>query len=147
MLLEQLDLLLDKYTIASRALLERLATRSLLEYFWHVEKNRIGSPSDADQCRSSRPLPITHTDRARPVPDCLIGLDRVDRIGNGSLHRITERGINSFYRWILVWFPDSEAFQNVWTSDCQTTRRQFSLFVCESACWSVSHLDYCTQWF
>jgi len=79
------DLLLDKYTSAHRALLDGLGCSILLDCFWHVKTIRIGSPSDADQARPSRPLAITHTNRARRVPDCLIGLDRVDRFGCGIL--------------------------------------------------------------
>ena len=60
----------------SRALLDRLAT---------FQNIRIGSSSDADQGRPSRPIPITHTDRIRPVPDCFIGLDRVDLISSGNI--------------------------------------------------------------
>ena len=60
-----LDLLLDHYTIASR----HLSTRSL-----HVKKIRVGSPSHADQAKPPQPLPITHADRARLVPDRLIEL-------------------------------------------------------------------------
>jgi len=63
------------FSIASLALLHRLATRSLYNFYWHVKNIRVGSPSDADQGRHSWPLPITHTDWARPVPICLIRLD------------------------------------------------------------------------
>ena len=72
MLLDQFNLLLDQYMIAS-------------QWAWLLDPTRVGSPSNADQGRPSRPLPITYTDRARPVPDCLIGLNRVDRIGSGNL--------------------------------------------------------------
>jgi len=58
----------------TRSLLDRLATRSLLAFVWPVKNIRVGSPSDADQGRPPRPLPITHTDQARPVLGCLIEL-------------------------------------------------------------------------
>ena len=78
MLLVQLNLLLDQYMIAARALLDRLATRSLLD----VKNVRVGSPSLADQGRPPRPLPITHTDQTRPVTDSLNGHNRFDLIGS-----------------------------------------------------------------
>ena len=77
---------LTRSRIASWPLLDRLATRSLLVlFFWHVKSIRVGSPSDAEQGRPFWQIPITHTDRARPVPDCLIELDRVDQIGSENL--------------------------------------------------------------
>jgi len=83
--LDQLDILLDKYTMAPRALLDGLGYLILLNCFWHVKNIQVGSPSDADQGKPSRPLSITHTDRARPVPNCLIKFDRVDRISSGNI--------------------------------------------------------------
>jgi hypothetical protein len=49
---------------------------SLLQFFWHVKRLRVGSLSHADQGKLLRPPPITHADPARPVPDwsCLIEL-------------------------------------------------------------------------
>jgi len=82
MLLDYLDLLLDQYTIAFGPLLGHLAIRSVLEFFWIVKNNWVGSPSDANQGWPSRQLPITHNYRARPVLDCLIGLDRIGRERN-----------------------------------------------------------------
>ncbi|KAH3749208.1 hypothetical protein DPMN_183701 [Dreissena polymorpha] len=37
-----------------------------------------------DQCRPTRPPPTTHADRTRPLPDRLVGLDRVDLISSGN---------------------------------------------------------------
>ncbi|KAH3834265.1 hypothetical protein DPMN_107585 [Dreissena polymorpha] len=37
-----------------------------------------------DQCRPTRPPSTTHADRTRPVPDRLVGLDRVDLIDSGN---------------------------------------------------------------
>jgi len=51
-----------------------IATR--IFFCWHVKNILVESSSHADQGRPSRPLTITHTDRARIVPKCLIGLDR-----------------------------------------------------------------------
>ena len=76
---------LDRYTNASpstRYLTWQIHDRSsnssrwdwLLDCFWHVKNYRTGSPSDADQERPSRYIPITRIDRARPIPDCLIEL-------------------------------------------------------------------------
>ena len=73
-LLDQLDLLLDKYTTAPRTFSMGLASRS---YSIVLTFNDLHD--------HSRPLPITHTDRVRPVPDYLFGLDRVDRIGGGNV--------------------------------------------------------------
>jgi hypothetical protein len=82
---------LDRYTIYSRS--TRSSTRSLYDRFSNLnlldcysifltrQKIRVGSQSHADQGRPLRSPPITHADRARPVPDRLIVLDRVDLIG------------------------------------------------------------------
>jgi len=74
MLLDQLDLLLDQYTIASRAHLDSLVTQSLQEFVWHVKNIRVGSPIDADQGSPPRPLPTTHTDQATQYPIAWSGL-------------------------------------------------------------------------
>jgi len=58
----------------------RVSTAWLLDRnsnFSNVKNIRIESPSHADQGRPSRPLTITHTDRATIVPKCLIWLDRL----------------------------------------------------------------------
>ena len=47
------------------------------------KRTMVGSQSDANQGRPNRPLP--NTEQARPVPDCLIGLDRLDRIGSWNI--------------------------------------------------------------
>jgi hypothetical protein len=86
------------------SLLDRLSTRSLLKFFWHVKKIRVGSPSHADQ---GRPLPITHADRARPVPDRLIVLDRVYLIGgeNTAFYCSGRSNLNRFFSIFISCFP------------------------------------------
>ena len=64
------------YSTNKRSLLDRFSSASrwawLLYPTRHVKNIRVGRPSDADQDIPSRPLPITHTDRARPVPGYLM---------------------------------------------------------------------------
>ncbi|KAH3809778.1 hypothetical protein DPMN_138157 [Dreissena polymorpha] len=72
------------YSTNTRPLPERFSIHFLLDrysIFFDMSKNiGVGSPTNADL-----PDPLTiHADPTRPVPDRLMGLDRVDLIGSGN---------------------------------------------------------------
>ncbi|KAH3833816.1 hypothetical protein DPMN_107132 [Dreissena polymorpha] len=67
----------DHFQSASRSISYSTATR----YFLTCQKISGRKPN---QCRPTRPPPTTHADRTRPVPDRLVGLDRVDLIASGN---------------------------------------------------------------
>ncbi|KAH3838135.1 hypothetical protein DPMN_111541 [Dreissena polymorpha] len=70
------------YTTHTRPLPERYSINFLLDrYSIFLTRQKI-SGRKPDLCRPTRPPPITHADRTRPVPDRLVGLDRVDLIGS-----------------------------------------------------------------
>ena len=67
--------LLNQYPIISQWLFERLASRSLLELFEHVQNFRVGSRSDAEKARPPWPL----------LPSELYGSKFAWSIGSGKL--------------------------------------------------------------
>ncbi|WAR27737.1 LOW QUALITY PROTEIN: hypothetical protein MAR_013441 [Mya arenaria] len=72
-------------SINTRSLPELFSTAWLHDRYTNFfDMSKKFGPSDADQGRPPRPLPINHADLPRQVPDRLIGLDRVDLIGSGS---------------------------------------------------------------
>jgi hypothetical protein len=95
---------LDRYTIYYRStrsyiwsIYDRFSTAYLLDRYSNVFDMWVGSPSHADQGRPFRPHPITHADRARPVPDRLIELiwsavrkqhKKFNKSGTHNQHRI-----------------------------------------------------------
>ncbi|KAH3739587.1 hypothetical protein DPMN_046241 [Dreissena polymorpha] len=69
------------YSTNTRPLPERFSIHFLLDrysIFFDMSKKSGRKP---DQCR---PPPTTHADRTRPMHDRLVGLGRVDLIGNGN---------------------------------------------------------------
>ena len=64
----------DQYASFTRPQLDQLD-------FCSIKKYSVRTPQ---WCRPRQTFPTSLTDRARPVTDCLIGLDRVDRIGSGN---------------------------------------------------------------
>ncbi|KAH3715150.1 hypothetical protein DPMN_057856 [Dreissena polymorpha] len=72
------------YSTNTRPLAERFSIHFLLDrYSIFFDMSKI-SGRKPDQCRPTRPPPVTHADRTRPVPDRLVGLDLVDLIGSGN---------------------------------------------------------------
>ncbi|KAH3696621.1 hypothetical protein DPMN_084097 [Dreissena polymorpha] len=68
----------------TRPLPERFSIHFLLDRYSIFLICQKLSGRKPDQCRPTLPPPTTHADRTRPVPDRLIGLDRVDLIGSGN---------------------------------------------------------------
>ncbi|KAH3704841.1 hypothetical protein DPMN_079902 [Dreissena polymorpha] len=72
------------YSTNTRPLSERFSIHFLLDrYLIFLTCQKI-SGRKPDQCQPTRPPPTTHADRTRPVPDRLVGLERVDLIGCGN---------------------------------------------------------------
>ncbi|KAH3872041.1 hypothetical protein DPMN_035254 [Dreissena polymorpha] len=72
------------YSTNTRPLPERFSIHLLLDrysIFFDMSKN-IGK--EARPMPTYPTAPTTHADRTRPVPDRLVGLDRVDQIGSGN---------------------------------------------------------------
>ncbi|KAH3711476.1 hypothetical protein DPMN_071145 [Dreissena polymorpha] len=80
------------YSTNTRPLPERFSIHFLLDRYSIFFNDRYSiffnmskiSGRKPDQCRPTRPPPITNADRTRLVPDRLVGLDRVDLIGSGN---------------------------------------------------------------
>jgi len=90
---------LDRYTNVSpstRYLTWQIHDRSSNSFRWDwlLDPTRLFltcqklSHREPEWCRPRKtfqPIPITQIDRARPIPECLIELNRVDRIDSGNL--------------------------------------------------------------